>query len=233
MRRAAGSRGLLLAKPQNRWPNMPYGIPIKGMDAHIMLKDCKQEAPVNVWGEICFSGVGVSRGYLGDPVRTKERFVHHPETGIIMHRTGDLGKLTRQGYLLIAGRIDNQVKVNGFRIELGEIEAVLANFAGVKHAGVILSGSAGRQQLVACIQPNAEWKVAEDRSRNSEGEGFEMVQESQFQNLADFLREYPNPKISPIVTGLYKSQLFGVRRNLHSTSTKTLICPAVINFFAT
>ena len=39
-----------------------------------------------------------------------------------MYRTGDLGYINEEGFIIIQGRMDSQIKHRGNRIELGEIE---------------------------------------------------------------------------------------------------------------
>jgi len=124
--------------------------------------------PVGVIGEVCIAGSSVSRGYLGRPALTAEKFVPNPfagdtETrregdtergdaaeaqsaicnlqsaiGTVMCRTGDLGRWLPDGTLVVLGRRDTQVKVRGYRIELGEIEAALRAHPAVRE-GVVLA----------------------------------------------------------------------------------------------
>ncbi|MGN9796432.1 amino acid adenylation domain-containing protein, partial [Streptomyces sp. OZ13] len=76
-------------------------------------------------GELWISGRAVTRGYLGRPELTAERYVPDPfHPGARMYRTGDLVRYREDGSLEYCGRIDNQIKLYGHRIELGEIEAV-------------------------------------------------------------------------------------------------------------
>jgi acyl-CoA synthetase (AMP-forming)/AMP-acid ligase II len=49
-------------------------------------------------------------------------------------RTGDLGKLDKNGRLCITGREDDVVKVDGKRVALGEVEGCLEAFAKIKAA---------------------------------------------------------------------------------------------------
>ena len=49
-------------------------------------------------------------------------------------RTGDLGKLDKNGRLCITGREDDVVKVDGKRVALGEVEGCLEAFAKIKSA---------------------------------------------------------------------------------------------------
>ncbi|CAN5842902.1 N/A [soil metagenome] len=49
-------------------------------------------------------------------------------------RTGDLGKLDKNGRLALTGREDDVVKVDGKRVALGEVEGCLESFAKIKAA---------------------------------------------------------------------------------------------------
>jgi acyl-CoA synthetase (AMP-forming)/AMP-acid ligase II len=49
-------------------------------------------------------------------------------------RTGDLGKLDKNGRLMITGREDDVVKVDGKRVALGEVEGCLESFPKIKAA---------------------------------------------------------------------------------------------------
>ncbi|MEZ0090173.1 amino acid adenylation domain-containing protein [Streptacidiphilus sp. EB129] len=131
----------------------PVGRPLG--DLTIRLLDRFGElVPVGVPGEIFVGGPGVTRGYLGRPGLTAERFVPDPFGGVgeRLYRSGDLARRNADGTLDFLGRIDDQVKIRGYRIELGEVQAQLAAHASVRDAVVVVrEDSPGDRRLVAYV----------------------------------------------------------------------------------
>jgi amino acid adenylation domain-containing protein/non-ribosomal peptide synthase protein (TIGR01720 family) len=134
---------------------IPIGKPLQNMNIYIV-DNRMQLCPIGVKGEICVSGVGVGRGYLGDEQKTNQVFIKNPffspitnenassftndqwpMTNDHLYKTGDLGAWLQDGTIEFFGRKDDQVKIRGFRIELGEIENRLLNHPEIKEAVVI------------------------------------------------------------------------------------------------
>jgi amino acid adenylation domain-containing protein len=134
--------------------NVPIGKPIENSCIYI-LDDHERLLPIGLIGEICVSGAGLAKGYLGKPELTAEKFVPHPyKQGERMYKTGDTGYWLPDGNVVFLGRIDNQVKIRGYRIELGEIEATILQFGYVENAAVLLKEEAdARKYLVAYVIP--------------------------------------------------------------------------------
>ncbi|GAA3348220.1 non-ribosomal peptide synthetase [Amorphoplanes nipponensis] len=135
------------------WRSIPYGKPLANQHMYVLDRRWR-ECPDGVPGEIFIGGAGVALGYLGDPVRTAERFVAHPDTGERLYRTGDLGRYLPDGAIEFLGRQDNQVKIRGHRIELAEVEAALIADRQVAGAAVIVDDvSRTDRRLVAFVEP--------------------------------------------------------------------------------
>jgi amino acid adenylation domain-containing protein len=118
---------------------LPIGTPIANMRIHIV-DAAMQPVAIGVAGELLVGGDGISRGYLGQPGLTAERFVPDPFVGNsgCLYRTGDRVRYRADGNIEFLGRFDQQVKIRGYRIELGEIEACLVGHPGVSTAAVIV-----------------------------------------------------------------------------------------------
>ncbi|TWF72920.1 non-ribosomal peptide synthetase [Kitasatospora viridis] len=141
---------------------VPIGRPFQGMRCYV-LDEWLRPVPAGTVGELYAGGIGVARGYLGQPGRTAERFVADPfaEAGARAYRTGDLVRWNADGELEFVGRTDDQVKIRGFRIEPGEIESALAERPGVSHLAVdTRTGPRGDKRIVAYLVAEDEQAVA-------------------------------------------------------------------------
>ncbi|HEY4575941.1 MAG TPA: amino acid adenylation domain-containing protein, partial [Thermoanaerobaculia bacterium] len=137
---------------------VPLGRPIANSRLYVADPEMRL-LPVGVAGELLVGGVGVTRGYVGRPDLTAERYIPDPfggEPGARLYRSGDLVRWLPDGSLDILGRLDHQVKVRGFRVELGEIEAALAVLPGVQQAAVLVrEDRSERKRVVAYVAGDA------------------------------------------------------------------------------
>jgi amino acid adenylation domain-containing protein len=134
----------------------PIGTPIAHSYGRI-LDERGHSVPVGAIGELHLGGAGVSRGYLGRPDLTAERFLRrsadHGERS--EYRTGDLVRLGNDGALRYVGRADTQVKLRGFRIEVGEIEHALRHTDGIADACALVKRYQSGDAIVAYLIPAA------------------------------------------------------------------------------
>ena len=91
-------------------------------------------------GEILIAGPNVMDGYWNLPEQTDEVFVQIDVPGqgkVKAFRTGDIGKLDKDGYLYITGRKKEMLIVGGENVFPREIEEVLNQHPSVKASAVI------------------------------------------------------------------------------------------------
>jgi amino acid adenylation domain-containing protein len=139
---------------------VPVGYAVEGNDV-FLIRDDGQEADVNETGEITVKSRHLSPGYWRNPDLTRAKFSSAPgEEEKRIYKTGDLGRMNRDGCLVYLGRRDFQVKVRGNRIELAEIERALADLGLFNEVVVVpLEDHPGEQRLVAYLAPTSRVAV--------------------------------------------------------------------------
>jgi amino acid adenylation domain-containing protein len=143
----------LVLSPAGDIPALPtIGTPISNSRIYILDKQLKP-VPIGTVGELYIAGECVGRGYLNNPLKTKERFLEDPFVpGERMYVTGDLSRWQAAGSIEFLGRIDNQVQIDGIRIEPGEIETHLLKHPDVDEAVVVVKEiKTGDKQLFAFL----------------------------------------------------------------------------------
>lgn len=102
---------------------LSIGKAMPGITA-IIINEKQQILKANQKGELCISGDQITPGYWKNSQKNTEAFFNKNIEGISarFYRTGDLCFFDEEGDIMLAGRIDHQVKIQGYRVELGEIE---------------------------------------------------------------------------------------------------------------
>ncbi|MER5530951.1 AMP-binding protein [Streptomyces sp. NPDC002677] len=103
------------------------------------------EIRIAAGGEVRLRGEAVCQGYL-DPAQTAEAF---DEEGFL--RTGDLGRMTESGHLVLTGRLKDVIIRKGENISAKEIEDLLAAHPAVGDAAVVGLPDAERGELVCAV----------------------------------------------------------------------------------
>ncbi|MGY5059962.1 amino acid adenylation domain-containing protein [Streptomyces sp. 900105755] len=136
----------------------PVGRPVHNTAIHILDERRRSVGP-DEFGEICISGTSVGAGYLNGTAPESERFMTVEVDGVPrrLYRTGDRGRVTAAGELLVAGRMDTQVKVRGMRIDPTDIERALGRLAGIRQAVVVTRYTdSGDAELIAFLVPTED-----------------------------------------------------------------------------
>jgi acyl-coenzyme A synthetase/AMP-(fatty) acid ligase len=142
----------------------PVGKPAYNTDILLLDEDLRGVAP-GEYGEICIAGPSVGAGYLGGSGPENEKFT----TAVVdgeprrVYRTGDRGYVDEAGDLVVAGRMDAQVKVRGMRIDPTDIERALGRLPGVREAAVVVTYTdAEEAELTAFLVPSGGEPAEDD-----------------------------------------------------------------------
>jgi long-chain acyl-CoA synthetase len=132
------------------------GKALEGVKVRVLGPD-GTEQPVGTVGEIVTQGPSVMLGYLGLPKETAEAI---PDGWL---RTGDLGYVDKDGYLLLSDRKKDLIIRGGENISPREVEEALYAHATVAEAAVLgLPDPVYGEQVVAFV-------VLRDQSRSQAG----------------------------------------------------------------
>lgn len=138
--------------------SVPIGKPLDDRDLYVLNSNLKPLG-VGMVGELHIGGKGLARGYLNNPLLTREKFIPNPlqklsHASNYLYKTGDMVRWLSDGNLEYIGRNDFQVKIRGFRIELADIENVVMDYPEISQVTVqavnrIDGDNVGEKYLVA------------------------------------------------------------------------------------
>ncbi|SNY92653.1 fatty-acyl-CoA synthase [Cohaesibacter sp. ES.047] len=111
------------------------GLPFPYTDVKILdhTKDGPVECAIDEVGEICVDSPGVYAGSTYTEADKNHNLFHHD----VYLRTGDLGRIDKDGYLWITGRAKDLIIRGGHNIDPAEIEEALAGHPSVAFVGAI------------------------------------------------------------------------------------------------
>ncbi|MGZ5036028.1 MAG: malonate--CoA ligase [Usitatibacter sp.] len=107
------------------------GPALAGTEVRVV-DDDDRPCAAGVIGHVQVRGANVFPGYWRMPEKNREEF-----TGDGFFRTGDMGSLSKDGYLSIAGRSKDLIITGGYNVYPKEIELALDELPGVRESAVI------------------------------------------------------------------------------------------------
>jgi len=138
--------GLTETSPCTNWAtpdrNRPHsvGLPLPGV-TNLVVDDHDRPVSPDTDGEIFVAGPNLMQGYYKMPEATAQVFVDlaDPATGNRRRyfRTGDIGRIDRDGYLYVTGRKKEMLIIGGENVFPREIEEVLNRHDSVQDSAVI------------------------------------------------------------------------------------------------
>lgn len=109
---AEATLGATIRRIDETWRLGSLGEPMENTKVYAVDRNL-QLVPLGASGEICIAGAGLALGHVGHPGLSGERFPSDPfgSPGAHMYRTGDLGRICRDGSITLHGRLGGDPSV--------------------------------------------------------------------------------------------------------------------------
>jgi acyl-coenzyme A synthetase/AMP-(fatty) acid ligase len=134
--------------------NLSIGKAMNGLKA-VIIDEENRMLSNNDKGELCIAGPQVTPGYWKNDEKNQSSFISLTIDGksVRFYKTGDSCYFDEDGDILLAGRLDYQVKIQGYRIELSEIEFhARMGLNGVNTVAIPFENSTGNTELVLYVE---------------------------------------------------------------------------------
>jgi malonyl-CoA/methylmalonyl-CoA synthetase len=122
------------------------GPALPGVDVRVARPDGRDTGP-DEEGQVLVRGPNVFAGYWRRPDATAAAFEAPGAAGPAWFRTGDVGRLSADGYLTLCGRMSDLIISGGFNIYPREIEDAVLGQPGVREAAVVGEPDATRGEV--------------------------------------------------------------------------------------
>lgn len=141
--------------------NGSIGIPLPNIDAAILDQKTGEPLQIGEEGEIVVKGPNIMQGYWNREEENKAIFING------WMRTGDIGKMDRDGYFYVVDRAKDMIIASGFNVYPREVEEVLFQHPSVQEAAVAGTLDEYRGETVAAFIILKPGIPANDETRQS------------------------------------------------------------------
>lgn len=184
------------------------GKPMPLTDIKIVNED-GSEAKVNEVGEILTKSPAVSKGYWGKPEETKKTFVDG------WCKTGDLGMIDEDGFLIISGRKKDMIRSGGENIYAAELEDVFYRHEAIQEVAIIGIPDPQYIETVCAVIVKKE--------------GYELTEEDIIEYSQKYLASYKKPRKVVFVDKLPRTASGKVQKYILRERYKNLMSDQIPN----
>lgn len=131
----------------------------------LLLDEYLQPVKEGDTGEICVKGTCLALGYYNNPESTGKAFCQNPLNPWypeLIYRTGDMGRVGKDGLLYFAARRDAQIKHMGHRIELPEIEIAVHSLSYIENCCCLYDEARAKILLIYQARENCDRQIIQD-----------------------------------------------------------------------
>lgn len=159
---ACGTRTPTYLEPRHEWQSI--GTVSPGWQLRIVDDRGRDRSPGEV-GELLVRGPALMTGYFKDPQATRDALVDG------WFRTGDLGRVDRDGHVFFHDRLKDVLKVKGENVAASEVEDVVREIRGIADCALVGAPDTilGERPVLFLVASDAaledEWVLAHCRCR--------------------------------------------------------------------
>jgi len=184
------------------------GTPLPGIAVRVTGETGADDSRGDVAGTLEVAGPNVFTGYWRDPGKTRAEF-----TADGWFKTGDLGRIDRDGYVHIVGRAKDVVISGGYNVYPKEVEMELDALSGVLESAVFgVPHPDFGEGVTAVVVPQPSTVLSEADLINS---------------LQTRLARYKVPKRVLLIDELPRNAMGKVQKNLLRAAYASLYAPAI------
>lgn len=162
------------------------GIPMPKTTIAAFEPDTDCELPYNVIGEICMKSPTIMLGYYKNEEETKKVIRKHSDGSYWIH-SGDLGYVTKDGFIYIKDRMKRMIIFSGYKIFPSEIEESFIGHDKVENCSVVAMDDEQNDKVPAAFIKLKNKEVTEEEQ--------ELIKEELYNKMdKDGLPSYFRPK---------------------------------------
>ncbi|XP_018574151.1 luciferin 4-monooxygenase [Anoplophora glabripennis] len=197
----------VLATPYGEAKIGSCGKVVPGMMAKVISEEGKALGPYEE-GELCFKGVLIMKGYVGDLEATRNTI----DMDGWLH-TGDVAYYDNDGYFFIVDRIKELIKYKAFQVAPAELEALLLTHPSVQDAAVIgLPNEEAGELPLAFVVKKAGKNITEKEIEKFVADS--VSPQKQLRGGVIFLKEIPKNPTGKILRRVLREQAVKMKSKL-------------------
>ncbi len=124
------------------------GLPLPGVVVRIVAPDTRRDVKEGEIGELWLKSASITPGYWRKPAETEATFLDG------WFRTGDLGKVDKDGYYYLTDRIKHIIITGGENVSAKEVETTINEIDGVRESSVVgIPDDQWGEKVAAAIAP--------------------------------------------------------------------------------
>jgi long-chain acyl-CoA synthetase len=187
-----------IVNPLDNQRDGSIGIPFPDVLVKIVEPSTYIEKKYGEIGEIVLNGPTIMTGFVNDAKETNEILQMHPDGRVWLH-TGDLGYMTRDGFVYFVQRLKRMIVTSGYNVYPSEVEAAITAVPEILSATVVgVDSKHHGQDAVAFVVPKENIKVSKELEERIMASCRDNLAKYKWPRRIEFRKTLPKTKIGKV-----------------------------------